>query len=104
MGGTGQPRTLGMRPATHAGPETIWVAMSTRLLSAPPVPTPSRCRAAGVTIARGGLAVEVGLERLAEVQEEIRWMCEAAHLPGAAGACFALAPPPSEAATDRSRS
>jgi pyruvate kinase len=25
--------------------------------------------------------VEVGFERLAEVQEEILWLCEAAHVP-----------------------
>ena len=37
--------------------------------------------AAGVMIARGDLAVESGFERLAEVQEEILWACEAAHLP-----------------------
>jgi pyruvate kinase len=37
--------------------------------------------AAGVMIARGDLAVEVGYERLAEVQEEILWACEAAHVP-----------------------
>jgi pyruvate kinase len=36
---------------------------------------------AGVMIARGDLAVECGYERLAEVQEEILWICEAAHLP-----------------------
>jgi pyruvate kinase len=35
----------------------------------------------GVMIARGDLAVEVGFERLAEVQEEILWACEAAHVP-----------------------
>ena len=40
-----------------------------------------RARSAGVMIARGDLAVEVGYERLAEVQEEILWLCEAAHLP-----------------------
>jgi len=34
-----------------------------------------------VMIARGDLAVEVGFERLAEVQEEILWLCEAAHVP-----------------------
>ena len=39
------------------------------------------CRAAGVMIARGDLAVECGFERLAEVQEEILWACEAAHVP-----------------------
>ncbi len=35
----------------------------------------------GVMIARGDLAVEVGYERLAELQEEILWLCEAVHLP-----------------------
>jgi pyruvate kinase len=35
----------------------------------------------GVMIARGDMAVECGYERLAEVQEEILWFCEAAHLP-----------------------
>ena len=35
----------------------------------------------GVMIARGDLAVEAGFERLAELQEEILWMCEAAHVP-----------------------
>ena len=38
-------------------------------------------RAAGVMIARGDLAVECGFERLAEIQEEILWAAEAAHLP-----------------------
>jgi pyruvate kinase len=36
---------------------------------------------AGIMIARGDLAVETGFERLAEVQEEILWIAEAAHLP-----------------------
>ena len=40
-----------------------------------------RRRAAGVMIARGDLAVECGFERLAEIQEEILWVCEAAHMP-----------------------
>jgi pyruvate kinase len=35
----------------------------------------------GVMIARGDLAVECGYERMAEVQEEILWICEAAHTP-----------------------
>lgn len=35
----------------------------------------------GVMIARGDLAIEVGYERLAEAQEEILWLCEAAHRP-----------------------
>lgn len=34
-----------------------------------------------VMIARGDLAVELGYERLAEMQEEILWLCEAAHVP-----------------------
>lgn len=36
---------------------------------------------AGVMIARGDLAIECGWERMAEVQEEILWICEAAHMP-----------------------
>ena len=35
----------------------------------------------GVMIARGDLAVECGYQRLAEIQEETLWMCEAAHVP-----------------------
>ena len=35
----------------------------------------------GVMVARGDLAVEIGFERLAEVQEEMLWFCEAAHVP-----------------------
>jgi pyruvate kinase len=40
-----------------------------------------RSHAVGVMIARGDLAIECGYQRLAEVQEEILWICEAAHLP-----------------------
>jgi pyruvate kinase len=35
----------------------------------------------GVMIARGDLAVELGFVRTAEMQEEILWLCEAAHVP-----------------------
>jgi pyruvate kinase len=35
----------------------------------------------GVMIARGDLAVELGFARLAEMQEELLWLCEAAHVP-----------------------
>ncbi|WP_421725536.1 pyruvate kinase [Bauldia sp.] len=35
----------------------------------------------GVMIARGDLAVEMGFERVAEMQEEIMWLCEAAQVP-----------------------
>ena len=40
-----------------------------------------RSAAAGVMIARGDLAVECGYERTGELQEEIMWMAEAAHMP-----------------------
>ncbi len=43
--------------------------------------TAMRSAHVGVMIARGDLAVEAGFERLAEVQEEILWLCEAAHVP-----------------------
>jgi pyruvate kinase len=35
----------------------------------------------GIMVARGDLAIEVGFERLAELQEEILWLSEAAHMP-----------------------
>lgn len=35
----------------------------------------------GVMIARGDLAVEIGFERLSEIQQQILWICEAAHVP-----------------------
>ncbi|XOV92906.1 MAG: pyruvate kinase [Bacteroidota bacterium] len=35
----------------------------------------------GVMIARGDLAVELGFERISEVQNQIMWICEAAHIP-----------------------
>jgi len=38
-------------------------------------------RPLGVMIARGDLAAELGFERLAEMQEEILWICEAASVP-----------------------
>ena len=43
--------------------------------------TAMRASCCGVMIARGDLAVECGFERMAEVQEEILWICEAAHVP-----------------------
>jgi pyruvate kinase len=38
-------------------------------------------RPLGVMIARGDMAIECGWERLAEIQEEMLWFCEAAHVP-----------------------
>ena len=43
--------------------------------------TAMKRRRIGLMIARGDLAVECGDERLAELREEILWLCEAAHLP-----------------------
>jgi len=43
--------------------------------------TTMRHHPACIMIARGDLAVECGWERLAEIQEEILWMCEAAQIP-----------------------
>jgi pyruvate kinase len=37
--------------------------------------------AGAIMIARGDLAVEIGFARTAEMQEEILWLCEAAHAP-----------------------
>ncbi|MGV0744981.1 pyruvate kinase [Mycolicibacterium sp. XJ870] len=55
------------RPAFENLPQLVMAAMARRKV--------------GVMIARGDLAVEVGYERMAELQEEVLWLCEAAHLP-----------------------
>lgn len=38
-------------------------------------------RPCGVMIARGDLAVELGFAQMMELQEELLWICEAAHMP-----------------------
>ena len=43
--------------------------------------TASKQRRVAVMVARGDLGVEIGFERLAEVQEEILWLAEAAQVP-----------------------
>lgn len=35
----------------------------------------------GIMVARGDMGVELGFGRMSEVQEEILWLCEAAHVP-----------------------
>jgi len=55
------------RPAFEHLPQLVLTAM--------------QCRRVGVTIARGDLAVECGYEGLAELHEEILWLCEAALVP-----------------------
>jgi pyruvate kinase len=65
-----QPAVV-LKIETRRGFENL-PAMLFRLMRLP------RC---GVMIARGDLAVENGFVRLAELQEEILWLSEAAHLP-----------------------
>jgi pyruvate kinase len=43
--------------------------------------TAMRSHPLGVMIARGDLAIEGGWKHLAQIQEEILWLCEAAHIP-----------------------
>lgn len=43
--------------------------------------TLQKAKKPGIMIARGDLAIEAGWTRMAEIQEEILWLAEAAHLP-----------------------
>lgn len=69
--GAGEKLGIILKIETREGFEQL-----TRLLLAA-----MRSRAVGVMIARGDLAVECGYQRLAEIQEEIPWISEAAHIP-----------------------
>ncbi len=55
------------RPAVEALPQILLTAMRREKIA--------------VMVARGDLGVEIGFERMAEIQEEILWLCEAAHVP-----------------------
>jgi pyruvate kinase len=55
------------RLAVEALPELLLTAMKRQTIA--------------VMVARGDLGVEIGFERMAEIQEEILWLCEAAHVP-----------------------
>jgi pyruvate kinase len=55
------------RLAVEALPQILLTAMQRPILT--------------VMVARGDLGVEIGFERMAEIQEEILWICEAAHVP-----------------------
>ncbi len=55
------------RLAVEALPQLLLTAMQRQTIS--------------VMVARGDLGVEIGFERMAEIQEEILWLCEAAHVP-----------------------
>ena len=67
----GRPPALVLKVETKRGFENLPDMLLTAM----------RTPCCGVMIARGDLAVECGFERLAEVQEEILWICEAAHIP-----------------------
>jgi pyruvate kinase len=66
-GGLGIVLKIETRKAFERLPELILAAM--------------RSERIGVMIARGDLAVECGYERTGELQEEIMWIAEAAHVP-----------------------
>jgi pyruvate kinase len=70
-------RAVGRQPGIVLKIETprAFAALPQLLLTA------MRAERVGVMIARGDLAVECGYERMAEVQEEVLWLCEAAHVP-----------------------
>src|SRR5262245_8321994 len=55
------------RPAVEALPRILLTAMGRP--------------AVAVMVARGDLGVEIGFERMAEIQEQILWICEAGHVP-----------------------
>jgi pyruvate kinase len=55
------------RPAVEALPQILLTAMGRPVTA--------------VMVARGDLGVEIGFERMAEIQEQILWICEAAHVP-----------------------
>ena len=55
------------RPAVEALPRILLTAMGRPVTA--------------VMVARGDLGVEIGFERMAEIQEQILWICEAAHVP-----------------------
>jgi len=55
------------RPAVESLPQILLTAMGRPVTA--------------VMVARGDLGVEIGFERMAEIQEEILWICEAAHVP-----------------------
>ena len=67
----GRPIGIVLKIETRAGFENL-PRILLEAMRRPPV---------AVMIARGDLAVELGFERLAEVQEEILWLCEASHVP-----------------------
>ena len=55
------------RPAVEALPRILLTAMRRPLVA--------------VMVTRGDLGVEIGFGRMAEIQEQILWICEAAHVP-----------------------
>ena len=70
-------------PADRPGPALVLKIETKRAVhNLPEIIVQSAARLPTVVmIARGDLAVELGYVRLAEMQEEILWLCEAAHVP-----------------------
>jgi pyruvate kinase len=64
---TGIILKIANRPAVEALPQILLNAMGWPKIAA--------------MVARGDLGVEIGFERMAEIQDEILWLCEAAHVP-----------------------
>ncbi|MBP1846666.1 pyruvate kinase [Rhizobium petrolearium] len=70
-------------PREHALGLIAKIEQPQAVTSLPALIARARCRERpfGVMIARGDLAAEIGFERVAEMQEEILWICEAAFVP-----------------------
>jgi pyruvate kinase len=70
-------------PMGHALPALIAKIETRRALEALPeiIVQAAGRQPFGIMIARGDLGVELGYERLAEIQEEMLWIAEAAHIP-----------------------
>ncbi len=75
---------LAARVPSHRSPPALVLKIETKK-SVQNLPALIACAASklptAVMIARGDLAIELGFSRIAEMQEEILWLCEAAHVP-----------------------
>src|SRR5262252_3134410 len=84
MGKAGEPSYMIFRPSPRAtksgGIRKIETKQAIRNLPDLIVQAAGN-RPTAVMIARGDLAVEIGYNRMAEMQEEMLWLCEAAHVP-----------------------
>ena len=70
------------RPGMDAQPVILKIETATAVRNLPSlIVAAAATRPVAVMIARGDLAVELGFSRLSEIQEEILWLCDAAHVP-----------------------